>query len=446
MNILFITTAFSPENAMGAVRTTKFVKYLVKNNYKVTVVSPEMHSGSKTDYSLECDELTRVNRILIPQSSIFSSLFLRKRNKMLEKKSATDYLKTADGNKLLSKVKSQFFICLQFLYTLLRNEDWYLMVLKTLNKNLEVKKFDVIISSYPSLGAHWSAKKISKKHGIKWIADFRDPVNYEGNSNRVIFNIAEHIQNSILKQAHQITYVTEEMIGRLNKTAKFNSEKFNFLPNGFDPLDDSSLKNESELVQHRKLVVSYMGSLYGGKRDLEIIFKAIRQLIDDHSITENQLVFYYAGKEFNVLKSQAIKYKLEELIVDRGFVSREESIKIQKESDIIVVATWNSNVDSGIIPGKIYECFLLKKVILGVVNGNLSNSEMKKLILNVNGGFTYEDASIDKEKDFVNLMDFIKEKVNEKRDSGQVESKYNNEITKYEYSYLTEKLIGIINN
>ena len=54
--ILFVVTAFSPENAIGAVRISKIVKYLVKNNFEVTVISPELHSGSKIDRSIDSVE------------------------------------------------------------------------------------------------------------------------------------------------------------------------------------------------------------------------------------------------------------------------------------------------------------------------------------------------------------------------------------------------------
>lgn len=61
--VLLIATAFSPENAMGSVRTTKLVKFLVRMGYDITVVSPELHGGTKIDHSLECKELDSINRI-----------------------------------------------------------------------------------------------------------------------------------------------------------------------------------------------------------------------------------------------------------------------------------------------------------------------------------------------------------------------------------------------
>ena len=95
--------------------------------------------------------------------------------------------------------------------------------------------------------------------------------------------------------------------------------------------------------------------MYNGKRDLSQLFRIIRILIDNEEINENNIKFYYAGKEFNILKNQASKFELEGILVNKGSVAREDSLAIQDQSDIVVVSTWNTEKDVGVIPGKIYE-------------------------------------------------------------------------------------------
>ncbi len=441
--ILIITTAFPPENAVGSIRTSKITKYLVRNNFDVTVVSPKLNESTKRDNSLECIEFQQIKRILISHSYFFVKFFLRRRNNMLKEKSATDYLIVKNKSNLLSSAKSQFYIFIQFFYTIIRNLDWYFEVKRKLSKEIELREIDIIISSYPSLSAHWISKKFKNKYGIKWIADFRDPINYESNSNFILIKLNEIIQNSIIRKSDFITYVSKEMVFKLNKDRKFKLDKFIYLPNGFDKDDISNIGDNKTQVFNNKLVLSYVGSLYGGKRDLDVIFKALKENIEKGDLKIGNLIFNYAGSEFNVIEQQASKYDLTCILVNYGYVTREESIRIQNESDLNVVVTWNSNIDQGIMTGKIYESFLLRKSILGIVNGDLPNSEFKNVIDRVNGGFVFENSSPNYSGDYNALKLFLNYNYIEKLETGKVDSNYNELITAYEYPTIVNEIIKL---
>ena len=48
-------------------------------------------------------------------------------------------------------------------------------------------------------------------------------------------------------------------------------------------------------------------------------------------------------------------YGLEKLMPNYGYISREESAKIQTASDIFRVLSWNTKAKKGILTGKFYE-------------------------------------------------------------------------------------------
>lgn len=443
-NILFITTAFSPENAVGSIRTTKIVKYLVRTNFKVTVISPKLNENTKLDYSNECTELNKVERILIPHSKLFESIFLKKRNKMLQKKSASNYIQIKNKKSLYSIIKSQLFIIIHFIYTIIRNLDWSRQVKKYLVLNKKINEYSSVISSYPSLSSHWVSFYLSKKHNLFWIADFRDPINYEANSNNIIIKINTILQNRIIRQANYVTTISNDLLLKFNPNNKFNKNKLIYIPNGFDP-DDLKIDNLNKVaVRNKDLNLCYVGSLYGGKRDLNIVFKAIKELINEEKININSVKFVYAGNEFNVLEEQANKYNLSKILVNKGFVSRLESVKIQSNSDLIVIVTWNTESDKGIMTGKLFECLLTEKVMLGVVNGTVPNSEFKQLIKKINGGIVYEDSSLEPKGEFQNFKKFIFDKYNEKQNKSNIESTYNKLINEYTYSKITKSFIDLI--
>jgi glycosyltransferase involved in cell wall biosynthesis len=438
--ILIVTTSFSPENAVGSIRLTKIVKYLVRQKFEITVISPELHSHSKIDQSLECEELNLVSRILIPQSKFFSKLFLKQRNALLEKNSAPKLLKGNSKTGYINKIKVQLYRFIHFIYTILRNLDWKVEVEKYSILNFSEGQFDVVFSSYPSLGAPWVARYLKKNKIAKtWISDFRDPVNYENNSNFILFRLNAIIQHNIVNNADFITCVSKGISKKIIPTL---SSKYIYLPNGFDMDDINKLDLESKDVSlDDTLVISYVGSLYSGERSIKPLFKAIRELSE--GVSNFKVKFIYAGKEFNVLNSQASLYDVEYILENRGFVTREEAVSIQVYSDVSVVSTWNTEKDQGILSGKLYECFLTKKPIIGLVNGSKPNSELFDMINMVGAGVCLEESSLNYESEYNQLVVFLLEKFKEKSNLGCITNTYNLNMEEFSYENITSKLSSI---
>ena len=99
----------------------------------------------------------------------------------------------------------------------------------------------------------------------------------------------------------------------------------------------------------------YTGAIYGGKRDLRPFFEAISYIITSSKPNKNIIQLEYAGKEGRLFLSQASEYNLSDYVVDHGQLSRLDSLKLQKESDICLLATWNTSYEQGALTGKIFE-------------------------------------------------------------------------------------------
>ncbi|GER60163.1 glycosyl transferase family 1 [Patiriisocius marinus] len=443
--ILIITTAFAPKNVIGAIRITKLVKYLERLDYDITVISPELDEYTKIDKSLLSKEIDVVKKHTISQSDWFVKMFLKKRNVMLQKQSASNYMTKKQNENILKSLKALLFTYLQFIYTIIRNLDWKKNVISFIKENYVEGEFDFVLSSYPALGDHWAANWVRKnKFANTWFADFRDPINYETNSTWLKLKINTSFQNRILSQTDYATCISKDLFKKFNSKYHY---KLKFLPNGFDTddLDKDLLVNNS--VPSNVLTFCYVGSLYGGTRSLKSFFKGLKYLIEqEDNIDVNSFKLVYAGSEFNELYKQASQFNLTEILEDRGRVSRTESISIQNTSDMIIVVTWNTIKDQGILTGKLFECFLTQKTILGIVNGNLPNSEFKNIIHEVDGGFAFEDASLDYDLDFKKLTNFIYDKFKEKNEFGILKNSYNNKLENFDYKNITKKLVSFIND
>lgn len=374
--LLVITTAFAPENAIGAIRLSKLTKYLFSLNWDITVIAPKLTDNMKVDETLDCEEIRRIRIIRVPYSKFFNDTYYRKRDKL----SGISHKLSADSNRSkISAVKAIIARFAKSIYTSARNADWKKQVFKYMKSHLKQQNYDIVISSYPSKSAHFAAMYAYKKRIAKnWIADFQDPMIYESLNSKFEYKLNEISQKKICTTASIITYVTKNMILKLSKDFS-NKEKFHYLPLGFDE-DDFDLAGSKRIPESKYLQISYVGSLYGGLRNFSILFKIISELNNEGRIELDKIRIKYAGRDFSVLYGQAERFGVQEILEDAGYLSRKESIALQAHSDIILVSTWNTENELGIIPGKLYECFLLKKPIIAIVNGTKPDSELKEMV------------------------------------------------------------------
>lgn len=440
--ILIIATAFSPENEIGALRVTKLVKYLIRQGFSITIFSPELHEGSKINDAPEPVEFKNIERHTVHLSETFQKIFLKKRNELTKNTSATNLISNKRGG-FIASVKSSLMRIAQFLYSLLRGYDWYRQVVNSQEyKDSLNYEYDAIFSSYPSVAAHWVGINASKILKIPLITDFRDPMNYETNSNWFNLQVNTYLQRQIIKKAAVVTTIAKDLIPKLKDGYKYSNTRFIYLPNGYD-MDDLEVSTQ-KINDDDFLTFCYVGSLYGGQRKLNSFFEALRDAIEKKIIPKDKIKFVYAGKEFGVLHRVAKKFNLTDILIDKGFVSREESIDLQANSDLIIVVTWNTKKDQGIMTGKLYECMLTEKPVIVVVNGNVPNSEIKRVIKMVEGGFVIEDASLHFDKEKEELVQFLKEAYINKSTMGRLPNFYNNKRDEFSYESIVKKFGTLI--
>ena len=376
-NILLIATSFAPQNRIGAIRASKIAKNLVLKGYRVTVIAPKIDKDEPIDRTLFLDESDMLKIYRVSHGVIFERTLKAIRNRLLKNRSASSYISKSSETDI--GLKKRILNKGISFYSSLENIVWERNAIKLIDRHDLLSQDSIVFSSYPKISAHKVALYLKKKNRCNfWISDFRDPLIYDALKSEKKNNMLHQIEFSQMSDA--ITYVSENMIEKLS-VGTTSRDKFKYLPNGFDNDDLKSIqKTKINNFATKNLNISYVGGLYNGKRDLSQLFKVIRDLIDCGDISPNNIRFLYAGKEYNVLKEQASKFDLEDILVNKGYVAREDSLAIQNQSDIVVVSTWNTKKDVGVIPGKIYECFLLKKPTITVTNGTKPYSELGSMV------------------------------------------------------------------
>lgn len=432
MKILVIATCFAPKNIIGAVRTSKIVKYLVRAGHDLTVISPVLEDYDAKDMTLECDELKKVVRITVPYSSITTKLT------GVHKASITA-VSTNAGNKANDSVKAKLYRILRNGFSSWRDYEWTRKAKKTVRS---LGNFDFVISSYPYVAAH-DVAAYAKSSGKteKWIADFRDPLALEGIKGREHENHVKK-QSQIVHLADKTVYVTQAGVKNFTCLPE-DKHKIVWIPNGYDKDDFFTLQNiTNDEEKSRQLCFSYAGGMYHGERDCSPLFKAIKQLIEKGVLDYNSVKFRYAGTDFRVLEDQASRYNLISILENEGKISRSESLNMQYTSDCVVVATFCYRDGEGSIPGKVYEPLMMKKPILMLVSGSGHNCEAASFVDRLGAGCSYVDA--DDQGDVERIRTFIMDLVADKNSGHNRFLPSESDLKPYQYETIANKMIEII--
>ena len=158
---------------------------------------------------------------------------------------------------------------------------------------------------------------------------------------------------------------------------------------------------------------------------------------------QNDIVIDYAGKDGSEIKRQANTFGLESIVKDYGYLSRFDTAKLQVQSDIFLVISWNTKNDQGILTGKFYEALQHKKPIIAIVSGDIPNSELAVLIKRYNLGYCYEEAeALDSYRD---IKSYLTTQCNLKKQGQHL--KYEPDVTvyeKFEYGNIVKELERIL--
>lgn len=434
MKILIITSCFAPKNIIGAVRISKIAKYLVREGHNLTVISPELEDYDGTDNTLECEELNHIRRITVPYSSLTTMLT------RLHKRDANRQSGSEVGNQVNQSLKSRIYKKLRTFFSWWRDYEWALKVNNIIKANND--HYDVVISSYPNESAHnaaWYAKR--NGYATYWVADFRDPIALDSIHGKQKTKLTKR-QSEFVHHSDMVTHVSKAGV---KSFICYPNDKYKvkWIPNGFDEEDFRHLNIRIEKTNVSHLVFSYAGGLYSGERDCSPLFKAIHELINAGSIHEDDIVFEYAGRDYGILEKQAEKYKLNNIIHDRGLIPRVESIEMQASADCVIVATFCYTDHGGAMTGKIYEPVMMKRPILLLVKGPGKDSEPGAFVEYLKAGIVYEESR--DQGDVTVIKKRILKMLAEKKQNGTVASCIDdNKRDEYNYKNITEILLDEI--
>jgi glycosyltransferase involved in cell wall biosynthesis len=229
-----------------------------------------------------------------------------------------------------------------------------------------------IISTSPPIACHLAAWLCSRRYGLPWIADFRDPLYGNPSRNRSWGWIWDApVDRLINSKAAAVIANTDAAADMLRIRYPQMSHKIHLIWNGYDP---EQTIGPLPLPERSYKLLVHAGSLYG-QRHPTILFESLHRLMSSGKLNPTQVKVRLVG-EFYQNDRWLTESKFSELVhlgcVEHtaGAVTADEAVREMAESDYLLLLDLN---DRGIglqVPAKIFEYIRIGRPILAFTGRN----------------------------------------------------------------------------
>jgi hypothetical protein len=242
-----------------------------------------------------------------------------------------------------------------------RTISWSVSAIKKGDELLKEQHFDALVSSMKPPTSHIIAKELAKRKKIPWIADFRDlwTQNHYFKYSKIRGFFEKRLELDTLSSANALVTISHPFSEKLQELHK--NKKVYTITNGFDP----ELVNPG-IPLTKKFSITYTGYIYSGRQDPEPLFRVLKILIDEKTIDPATVEVHFFGDREEWLIRDSKKYQLESVVQVHGQISREESLQKQRESQVLLLLTWNDPGEKGVYTGKLFDYLAARRPILAL--------------------------------------------------------------------------------
>jgi len=417
--VLIISYAFHRTEVIGSVRIRALANLLPRFGWDPVILTVKIPGKYESDFNVIETFYENKQKRLKKNLGINNNITVTRNH---------GFLKCKKKNLL---IKYLFFIWKEIFCYPEVETSWYKYAVSAGNKLLKNEKFNAIISSSPSVTSHLIAKKLKCKYELPWIADLRDlwTQNHYYFHTKTRTLIERNLEIKTLKMADALIATTPYSAKELKKLHK---KSVNTITNGFssDEIDDNTIRLTD------KFTITYTGSLYQSKRYPIKLFQAVNELIFDRLIDSNDIDIRFYGPKESLLENVIKKYNLEKIANSYGLVDRKTALKIQRESQILLLSLWNHPGEENLCPGKLFDYLSSQRPILAIGG---SKGFVKDILEETEAGIFA--ISIEQIKKF--LVDSYQEWKNNGKVSyhGKVSN-----INKYSHIEMVKKFVEVLNS
>lgn len=377
---LLITYYWPPSGGAGVMRWAKMTKYISQFGWQPIVYTPSENEVAVYDESLLKEIPSEIEIIKTPiwePYDLYKSFLGRKKKDKLYSGFINENKKETLPQKISVFIRGNFFIPDARMF-------WIRPSIKFLEKYLKDHPVDAIISTGPPHSMHMIADAIHTSTGIPWIADFRDPwtnIDFYKDLRLTKWGDKRHhkLENRILKNATKVVAVTWRMGEEFKALSGRND--IEVILNGFDDADYTRHNNPDE-----EFSIVHVGSM-NKDRNPGVLWKAIQEAILSSAQLKEKLKIKLIGPADFSVRASIEKFGLSDYTSFIEFIPHAEAVKIQQQSQILLLLINDAPSSLSIIPGKLYEYLGSGRPVLSI---GPAESDSAKVIEMAKGGVVHD--------------------------------------------------------
>lgn len=378
-NVLMVAFHFPPV-AMGSghLRTLGFVRYLPALGWEPTVLSANAAAFPRIDTE---------NLKLVPDNCRVQRAF------------------ALDVRRHLS-IRGKYF---GFMAQPDGWASWWVAAVFQGMRLIRRHQIDVIWSTYPIMTAHCIAHTLSRRTGLPWVADFRDPVASSVDvGNRFSVSSQTSWEGRVLARAARTVFTTP---GAMHSYAEHYPQasldgRLVVIPNGYDEVAFSGLSVAARRQSRRPLRLVHSGILYPAGRNPLPFFTALANLKAAGTLTEKDvaIVLRASGSESKYM-DEIRRRGLDAMITLAPPISNSEALHEQADADALLL--FQGHQYDHQIPAKVYEYLRIGRPVFALVG---ERGETATLLRHTGGATVVpmEDVAAI-ERDFYEFVQAIRE-------------------------------------
>jgi len=376
---LIIAYYWPPAGGPGVQRWLKFVKYFREFGVEPIVYVPENPNYPLVDanFSSEIPSNIEILKFPISEPYRFAKIFSKKKTKQISS-GIISKKEISAMEKFMLYIRGNFFIPDA-------RVGWVKPSVAFLSKYISENAVDVVITTGPPHSLHLIGMQLQKELNVKWIADFRDPwttIHYHKSLrlNKSSERKHKELEASVLKSADIITVTSPTTKKEFEMIAK---TPIVVITNGYDISEKLDFERDSFFS------ISHIGSLLS-ERNPEVLWKVLAGICKENPSFKNDLQLKFAGAVSGEVMQSLESFNLISKCEFLGYVSHSEALKLQNQSQVLLLVEINSAETQAIIPGKLFEYLAAKRPIIAL---GPKESDIEGIISETKSGkyFSYWD-------------------------------------------------------
>jgi glycosyltransferase involved in cell wall biosynthesis len=258
--VLIIAYYWPPAGGPGVQRWLKLTKYLARQDVQcfVLTVDPEKATYPLRDESLLADIDSNVKVFSTDTSEMFGAY-----KKASGRKDVPFSGFAGEGERVSLKQKVARFARGNFFIPDPR-KGWNKHAYQKAEELIREENIKTVITSSPPHSSQLIGRKLKRKLGIHWIADFRDPwtdIYYYDlfYPTPIARAYDKSLEKSVLIESDEIISVTQSWKELyVSKSPKIKAEKIHVIPNGYDPDDFNATQKN---LDWQDILITYAGTI-----------------------------------------------------------------------------------------------------------------------------------------------------------------------------------------